>query len=175
MTSCRAVVVGIGSEFRSDDAVGLEVARRLDLLMLTGVRVAISDGEPLQLIDAWDGVSLAVVVDAVTGGASPPGTLHQLRLPDGEQAWLAAGKEAHLASWHGSGLRTAVELGLALGRLPGLLIVHGVEASDVSLGRGLSPEVAGAADRLADLILAEVLEQPAGSAPQPPGMPPPRH
>jgi len=166
--SCRAVVVGIGNEFRNDDGVGLEVVHRLEPRMPSGARAVLSDGEPTQLIEAWGGVALAVVVDAVTGGTAPAGTLHRLTLAGDEQAWMSSAtafgasgeagrrREGHIASWHGTGLGTAVELGLALGRLPAMLVVHGVQASDVSQGRGLSPEVAGAVDGLVDLILAEL-------------------
>ncbi|MBB4966940.1 hydrogenase maturation protease [Saccharothrix violaceirubra] len=67
----NAVVVGVGNEFRQDDAVGPVVARAL---ARHGVRAEITDGDPVRLMEAWDGEDLVIVVDAMRG---LPGTLHR--------------------------------------------------------------------------------------------------
>jgi hydrogenase maturation protease len=53
-------------------------------------------------------------------------------------------------------LGEAVELARVLGRLPGELVLYAVEVDRVGYGEGLSPQVAAAADRLAEDIAAEV-------------------
>ena len=56
---------------------------------------------------------------------------------------------------HELGLGSAVGLA-ALGRLPGLLIVHGIQGSDFALGAGLSKPVAGAIDDLVTAVIADL-------------------
>jgi len=57
---------------------------------------------------------------------------------------------------HGFGLDDAVGLGRALDRMPGRLIVHAVEAGDLSQGTGLSPAVAAVIDTLAGAVLRDL-------------------
>ena len=118
-------------------------------------KLLVSDGEPAGLIEAWSGADLAVVVDAVRAGpAAVPGRLHRLVL-DG-----AAPLDPRQVSSHGLSLGDAVGLARALGRLPGRLIVHAVEAADLTTGPGLSPPVAAAAGALVAAVLADVTGSP---------------
>ncbi len=128
-------VIGLGNEWRSDDAVGLEVARRL------GGRTL--DGEPIGLVEALDGEDELVLVDAVSSDA-PPGTVHTF---DASSAPLP-GALFGASSTHALGLSEAVELARSLGRLPRRVVVYGVEGKSFAFGRGLSEEVAAAAERL---------------------------
>ncbi len=61
----RAVVIGVGNPFRRDDGIGPAAAAEIERQHLPGVRVVISDGEPAGLLEAWAGVDLAIVVDAI--------------------------------------------------------------------------------------------------------------
>ena len=65
------LVIGIGNPMRGDDAVGIEVARRIAGLGLDGVGVIECDGEPATLLMAWEHVEVAVIVDAVSSDAAP--------------------------------------------------------------------------------------------------------
>ena len=69
------VVICLGNDLRGDDGAGLEVARLLRPLLPAHVALLESDGDPAEIVDAWAGAPLAVVVDAVVSGA-PPGTVH---------------------------------------------------------------------------------------------------
>jgi len=137
-----AVVIGIGNEFRRDDGAGPAVLARLDGQVPAGVTLLVSDGEPAGLIEAWTGAPLAVIVDAVRAEPGVPGRLHRLVL---HQAGAA---EVRPVSSHG--------LGLALGRMPGRLIVHAVEAADLGQGPGLTPAVAAVIDTLAGAVMREL-------------------
>ena len=68
--SDAVVVIGVGNEFRRDDGAGPAVIARLGDLAPSGVRLVITDGEPVRLVEAWSGAAVAVVVDAVR--AQPP-------------------------------------------------------------------------------------------------------
>lgn len=140
-----AVVIGLGSEDRGDDAVGAVVARAVAGLRLPGVTL-VEHEDPTALLDLWKGHDLVVVVDAVCSG-SPPGTIHWLETgPDSgpltERAWTSTGR----GGTHAIGLAEVVELARVLGRLPARVVLVGVEAAGFDHGEPLSPPVAAAVD-----------------------------
>jgi hydrogenase maturation protease len=150
-------VIGVGNEWRRDDAAGLAVARRLRGRLPAHVSVLEHEGEPVALVDAWSAARLAVVVDAVSSGAAP-GTIHRV---DGRRERLPA--ELFRGSTHAFGLAEAVELARALERLPARLLVYGIEGECFGAGSGLSPEVERAVEELVG-ELSELL----AAAPRPP-------
>ena len=144
------MVIGVGNEFRRDDGVGPAVIGQLRDLVPVGVRLVITDGEPTRLIEAWTGAALAIVVDAVRAQPPYPGRVHRFvvdRPADGV---------ASTASSHGLGLDDAIALAVALDRLPGRLIVHAVEAADLTQGTGLTPAVAAAVGAVVAAILDDI-------------------
>ncbi|WP_040800887.1 hydrogenase maturation protease [Nocardia higoensis] len=164
MTGARAAVIGVGNDYRGDDGVGPSVARELARLDLPGVAVTVCDGEPTGLLDAWTGVELAVVVDAVRCEPATPGRIRRTgvdSLPGG----------TYPTSSHALGIPDALLLGRALGRVPRELVVIAVEAASFHLGAGLSAPVAAAVPRVVRTVLAELrrLGQPART-PMEPGL-----
>lgn len=146
----RVVVIGVGNEFRRDDGVGPHVVARLRDRVPPGVELVVSDGEPADLLEAWDGARLAVVVDAVRAVPPVPGRLHRVVLNTTEEVPATA------VSSHGLGVEAAAALAAALDRLPVRLVVHAVEVADTTLGVGLTPEVAAATDTLAEAVLHDL-------------------
>jgi hydrogenase maturation protease len=144
------VVIGVGNDFRRDDAAGLEVARRVQAAAPTGVRVVEHDGEPAGLLDVWDGADVAYVVDAVRGTAGP-GAVHRVEVGS-DPLRHRQGRD----STHALSLGEAVALGRVLDRLPGRLVLVGVEGGDFAAGQGLGLEVAAAVGAVADEIVREV-------------------
>jgi hydrogenase maturation protease len=149
----RAVVLGVGNEFRRDDGAGPAVVARLRGQVPAGVELLITDGEPARMIEAWAGAGVAVIVDAVRAEPAVPGRLHRLVL---HRPGTGA---ARPVSSHGFGVDEAIGLALALDRMPGRLIVHAVEAGDLSQGVGLTPAVAAVIDVLAAAVLRDLLGQ----------------
>jgi hydrogenase maturation protease len=145
-----AVIIGVGNEFRRDDGAGPAVVARLRGRVPAGTGLLVSDGEPVRMIEAWDGAALAVVVDAVRAEPAVPGRLHRLDLDRADAA------PPGTVSSHGLGLGDAIGLALALDRMPGRLIVHAVEAGDLSQGTGLTPAVAAVIDALAAAVLHDL-------------------
>ena len=143
----RGVVVGIGNSARGDDAAGLIAARRLGGLE--------HEGDPVTLLDLWGDADVAVVIDAVSSGA-PPGTIHRFEA-------TAAPLPTHLrssSSTHALGLAEAIELGRALGRLPGRLVVFGIEGERFEAGAEVSRAVAAAAEAVAVAVRSIPLRPP---------------
>jgi hydrogenase maturation protease len=143
----RAAAACLGSPYRGDDAVGPLVAERL---RAAGVTLLDCDEEPTRLLDAWAGLDLVVVVDAVRSGAAP-GTLHRFEARDGPLP-----RDLGLASTHAFGIVDALELGRTLGRAPRRVVVHGVEGERFGMGEEPSPAVTGALGELVESVLAEL-------------------
>jgi hydrogenase maturation protease len=160
--SGRTVVIGVGNDFRGDDGAGPAVLARLAGLVPPGVDLVASDGEPANMIAAWDDASVAIVVDAVQARSAPPGTLHRLVVtgPDVLPGAEPVREDTGMSGSHELGLGSAIGLAQALGRLPVRLIVHGIQGGDFTLGTGLSRPVADAID---DLVVAVVADLPGAS------------
>ena len=128
------VVIGVGNAYRGDDGVGLAVAERLR------GRVAGRRRRGRRASRSRPGCSTpgrarrsALVVDAVVSGAGP-GTVHRF---DASDEPLPA--RVFRSSTHAFGVGDAIELARALGRLPGRVVVYGVEGADFAAGEGLTP------------------------------------
>ncbi len=138
-------VLCLGNDLMGDDAVGPAVARRVRRLHLPGVEVVESAESGLRLVDYLESPSL-IVVDAVSSGDAPPGTVFVL-----EPGQLPA---ADGVSPHAIGLREALELGRALGMpMPKDVTLMAVETADCrTVGGPMHPAVAEAVSHVVDLI-----------------------
>lgn len=137
------IVIGLGNEFRHDDAAGLVAARRL---RERGMAAEEHEGDLATLIDRWKGADGVILMDAVSSGAAP-GTLHRL-----DVSTSPLPRELFKSSTHALGLADAVELSRTLGTLPARVLVFGVEARDFTAGLGLSAEVERALSALVEEV-----------------------
>lgn len=142
----RLLVVGLGNSWRGDDCLGLLAAREIKALNLPGLAVREVTGDLTALLDLWDEVEAAILVDAVAATATPP------------RLWRFAAHQEPLpadlfppASSHTLGLPQVIELGRALGRLPPVLIAFGIAGERFGLGEEPSP---GALQALPELVAA---------------------
>ncbi|WP_372351288.1 hydrogenase maturation protease [Streptomyces sp. KL116D] len=152
----RIAVIGVGNEFRRDDAIGCAVVRRLreraaHRPLPAGTALATCDGDPGHLIGLWEGAGFAVVVDAAHAHPGRPGRVHRIEL-DSERL-----NRSPTTSSHGMGLGEAVELARVLGRLPDRLVVYAVEGADSSLGTEMSRAVAATVEPLATMVEDEIV------------------
>ena len=144
-----ALVIGLGNPDRGDDAVGVQVARRVAAERLDVHVLELDD--PSEALDAWAAADTVVVADAVSSGGNP-GDIHVVdavarTLPAG--SWAAGGT-------HALGLAAVVELGRALGRQPTRLVLIGVEAGRFDHGAPMSDAVAAAVPGAALAMLAAI-------------------
>ena len=128
------MIIGLGNEFRHDDAVGLIAARRLHGLE--------HEGDMGDLISQWEGLEQVILIDAVLSGAAP-GTIHQL-----DVSVSRVPRELFKNSTHALDLADAIELSRALGTLPRVVLIYGIGVRNTTAGIGLSPEVAKALETL---------------------------
>lgn len=150
----RVLVIGCGNRDRGDDAAGILVVRRLRECGVEA-REHVSDG--LALIDAWSEAEYVILIDTVITGA-PPGTI------SGAMGADAAVLRSATTSSHSFDVAAAIELARALDRMPGSLKIYGIEGCAFELGTEPQPVVLAAAERVANLVLAEVQRLQAAGA-----------
>jgi len=146
----NTLVIGLGSDLRGDDSVGLVIARRLHGLDQPGTKVIEHLGDGLSLITVWQDADVVIVVDAAKSGAAP-GTIHRFDA-------LLAPLQIQLSNTtsHAFGLEEAIELARQLNQLPRSLVIYGIEGESFDLGTELSAEVKQAAEEVVTQLLQEI-------------------
>jgi hydrogenase maturation protease len=144
------LIIGLGNEYRHDDAVGLVAVRRLKGAAPEHVRVLEESGEGTALMESWKGADAVILIDALHSGAKA-GTVRRL---DAHRQPIPTGLFRY--STHAFGVAESVELARALGQLPPRLIVYGIEGTNFEAGLGLSPEVEKAVPKAVERVLGEL-------------------
>jgi hydrogenase maturation protease len=145
-------VIGIGNETRSDDGVGLWIARRLKAANLPGARVELETGDAAALVASWAATDAVILIDAVNSGrCTSPGKIYRFndsgqRIPD---CFLSP-------STHRLGLARAMKLARALDRLPRRFILYGIEGFCFDFGFELTPPVRKAAARVIPMVIEDI-------------------
>ena len=146
----KTLLVGVGNEYRSDDGIGLAVARAIREKLLPSVIVKEESGEGAALMEAWQGFQNVIIVDAVSSGAMP-GTIFR----------IDANKETvpitffHYST-HAFSVAEAVELAKVINTLPSRLLVYGIEGAAFTAGVKISSIVKEAANRVIEQIMREI-------------------
>jgi hydrogenase maturation protease len=149
--SASKLVIGVGNEFRGDDAAGLLVVRRITEQQLSDIEVVESSGHSAALIELWRGAELVVVVDAVSSGEKPGKVYRFEPIKEPIPQKLFSNR-----STHDFGLVEAVELSRALDSLPKKLIVYGIVGTAFEPGDGISEEVALAIEAIIPTIIEDI-------------------
>ena len=143
-------IIGIGNDYRSDDAAGLLVARTIRDLHLPDVDVLEVSAGADGLLEAMHGAETAILIDAVSSG-SVPGTTFCV---DARNEDIR--REIFCTSTHAVGIRETVQLSKVLGLLPQQCWIYGIEGKDFHQGTALSKNVKRAIDVLAEEIAQKV-------------------
>jgi hydrogenase maturation protease len=153
MTTIR--VIGLGQPLGGDDAIGLEVVRRLRAEGAQPGLELMEVAEPSRLVPLLGGADRVILVDAALGGDDPG----RVRTFEAEELPRLSGR---LLSTHGVGVVEALELMRVLApEAKGQRITIVAVAISGTLRRGekLSPEVAAAVPvavrAVQDLIAAD--------------------
>lgn len=144
------LVLGIGNEFRSDDAVGIHFARQFGALNLANIKVLEASGEGAELMDLWSDVSKLIICDAVYAGGEP-GTIHVL-----EPHKQAVPSKFFNYSTHAFSLAEAIEMSRALNRLPKQVTIYGIEGESFVAGITLTEKVQAAMVEVIAKVKAQI-------------------
>ena len=148
--NARIFVIGVGNEHRSDDAVGLVVARGLRKLLPDNVTVIEETGEGANLMESWKGADMVILIDAATSGARP-GTIHRI---DAQAEQVPRGLFHY--STHTFSVGEAVELARTMNRLPAHFVLYGIEGESYEEGVTLSQVMEESVDRVVSLVLKDI-------------------
>jgi hydrogenase maturation protease len=140
------LVIGVGNEFRQDDAAGIVIARELHKRGIAGLEIVEASGEGGGLIELFRNRESVVIVDAVRSGAEP-GTLFEI---DAHRDEIPTGLFNY--STHAFSVAEAVELARTLDALPAALMLFGIEGRDFGHGTDLSPPVADAVPNVVERV-----------------------
>ncbi len=146
-------VIGVGNDWRGDDAAGLLVARSLRQELPPEVEICESPESASTLQDLWQDAAGVIVVDAVVSGGSP-GTIYRFDA----HAPGATFPVSHSPSTHGWGLSEALAMGKVFQNFPPRLIIYGIEGKNFTLVKEVSPAVAAAIPETARRIKLEIQE-----------------
>lgn len=148
----KPLILGLGNDIISDDAIGLIVARELRSRLGVLAEVKESSESGFALLDLMIGYEKMLVVDSVRTGVHSPGTILDFRLED-------IGKVA-APSPHYAGLPELISLAKRLDLIfPSEIAILAMEVKDAfTIAEGLTQEVRGAAERMAEMAQAKVEE-----------------
>ena len=65
----QILIIGLGNDYRGDDAVGRAIARRLQAIAGDNIRVLEESGEGVALMESWKGGDFVILIDAIHSGA----------------------------------------------------------------------------------------------------------
>jgi hydrogenase maturation protease len=143
------VIVGIGNPLLTDDAVGVQISRRLAAATVDRRDIDVTElyAGGMSLMEALVGYDRAVLIDAMEGGQNP-GTVYHLNdrdLPETKNSFCA----------HDTSLNAALSVGRLLGlALPGSIEIWGIEPRDLTtFGEELTEAVAQAVPRVVERIM----------------------
>jgi hydrogenase maturation protease len=140
-------IIGIGNDFRSDDAAGLLVARKLKELY-PDFDIIESDGNGVDLLSIFQEYDKVIIIDAaIADNPEDVGQIKEIKVtPDFNFSDLK------IYSSHSFSLLEALKMGKQLSILPDDLYLYLILSQNFSFGQEISPEVKVAIEKILDII-----------------------
>ena len=139
-TPRQLLLLGLGNDILTDDAVGLFVVRELrpKLAAYPSIDVCETTEMGLALLDFITGYRTVVIVDSIQTGKVPPGFVHELDAPALNQL---TGRTPHFV-----GVSETLALGQKLGlAMPEQVRIFAIEVKDpFTVGTALTPSLQSA-------------------------------
>jgi hydrogenase maturation protease len=160
MAAAKILVLGLGNDILTDDAVGLHVvaAVRERLAGEADIDIRETTEMGLALLDEISGREGVVLVDSVQTGREPLGHIHEIPVE----------KLSHVMNTapHFLGVGETLALGKLLGlAMPRQVRIFAVEVADpFTLGTQMTPAVAAATAEAADRVAAAARELAGGKS-----------
>jgi hydrogenase maturation protease len=144
------LVIGVGNDFRNDDAIGLMAARHLKTVLGEAACVEECSGDGVILQEMWENAERVILVDALSSGR-PPGTIYRLEIDE-----TPLPSRFFNSSTHNYVVAEAIEMARALGQLPPHVVIIGIEGEDFGYGQQLTSSVRNQFDRLVETVKQEL-------------------
>ncbi len=148
----RTLILALGNILREDDGISAAILQHLETHLVGRDNVDLLDGGTPGLDCAllWDGYDQLIVIDAAELGLAPgewrtfsPGDL------DLDDVGLLS-----IGAVHAAGLKEALALGQALGNLPGLVTIFGIQPDVTGYGKTLSGSLIAAIPEVCQEVFA---------------------
>jgi len=152
----KILVIGIGNEFRGDDAAGLIAAEKLREKNLDHVVIRFNNRDGSALLILWEGFDNVILIDAVSSDSSP-GTIHTIDLHDSSFE-----EKLTRTSGHNFSIFETVKLAGYVDKVPSKLKLYGIEGENFGAGERPSENVLTAIDEVVELISQGSSEQVSG-------------
>lgn len=150
LTEDRQLVVGLGNEFRGDDAFGIVVVQQLVESFPDLAEYILEQNDLTRLLDRWEDRKV-IIVDALFAPNPKPGQIHQARSLE-EISFI----NTKQYSSHGVDLLQLNALAETINRLPKEVYIIGVEGSSWEMGSNMGPQMAEAIPEVIQLVLARI-------------------
>jgi len=145
------LVLGLGNLVMTDDALGSQTIRELEMQYQFPEQVSLVDGGTLglDLLPRLEGIDKLLVIDALQMGAEP-GSVFRI---EGEEVPRAF---ANKLSVHQMGLQDLLAVAELQGYLPQSLVVWGAQSECIEMGMEMSPAVSGAMREVISGVVQEL-------------------
>ncbi len=143
-------VVGIGNQFRGDDAAGVLAVRNLAEQLPPNASAVELEGDQSRLLELMQSASAMIIVDAVQSRA-PAGTIFRM-----DASKESMPQDFFAVSTHGLDLIQAIELARSLNLLPKHVIVYGIVGKDFSYTKTLSPQTQESVEIIQNKVLSDI-------------------
>jgi len=144
------LVIGIGNEFRGDDAAGLIAAEILREKNINGVTIRTNNKDGSALLLLWEGYEDVILIDAVSAGQTP-GTVHSIDMHNTEYE-----EKAFRTSGHAFSVFETVKLAGYINKVPSRLMLYGIEGTDFETGQSPTSAVLKGIEDVVELIAERV-------------------
>jgi hydrogenase maturation protease len=149
----KILLLGLGNDILTDDAIGLNVVRRLRESLAGDDRIDVRETMEmgLALLDFIVGYRAVVIVDSIQTGQAPAGTIHEL---DAAGLKNITGRTPHFL-----GVGETLALGRQLGLpVPGCVKIIAIEVEDpFTLSTQMTPVLQNALPGVAERVAAALL------------------
>lgn len=130
----KTLILGVGNEFRSDDAIGLLIARDLRK-KFKSLKIIESGGDGADLLTEWEGYNRVIIIDAVKSS----GEAGKVMIINPSSAEFTKYQPIHAS--HLFSIKQAIETSHALKKLPENLIIIGITGKIFEIRNSLSEEL----------------------------------
>ncbi len=144
------LVIGLGNEYRGDDAVGIEIVRRLADRVMPEVSVVESSGEGTELMRLWEEREVVFLIDAIQANGEP-GKIYRFtdaNIDEFEQCFYCS---SHLFS-----VPQALRMSHELGTIPDQIVIFGVAGRQFNFGDQISDKVEASIEEVISRLLGEL-------------------
>jgi hydrogenase maturation protease len=128
-------IIGIGNEFRGDDASGILIARKLKKDFPTLDIIEFSESE-LNLIDHFKDVDLLILIDAIDDQNGEVGSVKKYSLNQNSEI-----ASLNFYSSHTFSLSDVINLAKQIDLLPERIIIFGIVSSNFQMGSNISFDI----------------------------------